>query len=254
MFKRLKNIEDRTEDQSVKKLDAIKNMNVSSKLLKTISFFSTVSDEANKLMNGIKIIDDWLGTAELICANTDVKIKYNFSNFTLPSKFTSKIYNKNRLWEAEDVQQELRILINQLNGKYNPQNLEKIKEKDDTLKSFRKWFFTCENIIRAFNRGIFPYIDGFKVEKESEEESDENDETDTTNMTHLEREESTTKWHGWKKLTPKQMLSRLPISLAQSNAGNNSEKLKNEVRQLLYSLYRSKKLTKQLYKSLIDII
>ena len=59
---------------------------------------------------------------------------------------------------------------------------------------------------------------------------------------------------GLKILTPNQMLSRLPISLAQLKAGNNSEKLKSKIRQLLYSLYRSKKLTKQLYKSLIDII
>ena len=59
---------------------------------------------------------------------------------------------------------------------------------------------------------------------------------------------------GLKILTPVQMLSRLPITLAQLKAVNNSEKLKNEIRQLLYSLYRSKKLTKQLYKSLIDII
>ena len=59
---------------------------------------------------------------------------------------------------------------------------------------------------------------------------------------------------GLKVLTPIQMLSRLPISLAQLKAGSSSEKLKNEIRQLLYSLYRSKKLTKQLYKSLVDII
>ena len=59
---------------------------------------------------------------------------------------------------------------------------------------------------------------------------------------------------GLKILTPDQMLNRLPISLAQLKAGNISEKLKNEIRQLLYSLYRSKKLTKQLYKSLVDII
>ena len=59
---------------------------------------------------------------------------------------------------------------------------------------------------------------------------------------------------GLKILTPDQMLSRLPIILAQLNAGNNSEKLKNEIRQLLYSLYRSKKLTKQIYKSLTDTI
>ena len=62
------------------------------------------------------------------------------------------------------------------------------------------------------------------------------------------------KGEGLKIVTPDQMLSRLLISLAQLKAGNNSEKLKNEIRQLLYSLYRSKKLTKQLYKSLIDII
>ena len=55
-------------------------------------------------------------------------------------------------------------------------------------------------------------------------------------------------------LTPEQMLGRLSITLAELKAGNNSEKLKNEIRQLFYSLYRSKKLTKQLYKSLIDII
>ena len=61
-------------------------------------------------------------------------------------------------------------------------------------------------------------------------------------------------WQGFKILTSNQMLSRLPITLTQLKAGNNSEKLKNEIRQLLYSLYRSKKLTKQLYKSLIDII
>ena len=59
---------------------------------------------------------------------------------------------------------------------------------------------------------------------------------------------------GLKMLTLNQMLRRLGISLAQLNAGNNSEKLKNEIRQLLYSLCRSKKLKKQLYKSLIGII
>ena len=59
---------------------------------------------------------------------------------------------------------------------------------------------------------------------------------------------------GLKILTLNQMLSRLPFSLAQLKAGNNSEKLKNEIRKLLYSLYISKKLTKQLYKNLINII
>ena len=59
---------------------------------------------------------------------------------------------------------------------------------------------------------------------------------------------------GIKILTPSQMLSRLPISLAQLQAGNNSEKLKNEIRQLLYSLYRSKNITKQVYNNLMKPI
>ena len=50
------------------------------------------------------------------------------------------------------------------------------------------------------------------------------------------------------------MLSRLPITLAKLKAGNNSQKLINEIRQLLYSLYQSKKLTKTVYSSLINAI
>ena len=72
-------------------------------------------------------------------------------------------------------------------------------------------------------------------------------------MSDLESEESAAqgkeqKAKGVKILTPSQMLSRLPISLAQLKAGNNSEKLKNEIRKLLYSLYRSIKLTKKSMK------
>ena len=59
---------------------------------------------------------------------------------------------------------------------------------------------------------------------------------------------------GLKILTPNQMLSRLPIFLAQLEAGNSSEELKNEIRQLLYSLYHSKNITKQVYNNLIKPI
>ena len=50
------------------------------------------------------------------------------------------------------------------------------------------------------------------------------------------------------------MLNRLPILLAQIQAGNNSKSLKNETRQILYSLYRSKVLTKTVYNNLIKSI
>ena len=94
---------------------------------------------------------------------------------------------------------------------------------------------------------------GFEVEKKSDEESDENEDIDITDMPDLESEESL-KGKGLRILTPNQMLSRLPITLAQLKAGDNFEQLKNEISQLLYSLYRSKRLAKQLYKTLIDII
>ena len=66
---------------------------------------------------------------------------------------------------------------------------------------------------------------------------------DATDMPDLESEKDVvkrrkTEEQGLKILTPQQMLSRLPTSLAQLKAGNDSEKLKNEIRQLLYSLYR----------------
>ena len=59
---------------------------------------------------------------------------------------------------------------------------------------------------------------------------------------------------GLKILTPQQVFTRLPILLAQIKAGNNSQKLKNEIIQLLYSLYRSKKISKTVYKNLIATI
>ena len=134
-MKKLKNIEGKNEeqlkaikDQGKKQLEEIKNINVGSKPLKTISFFSSLSEKAKKLMNKIKVIDDWLETAQLICAKTDGKTKYDFNKFTFPLKFTSKIYHCNlTLQEAKDDQEKLEILIKKLNNNYNPTNQTKIK-------------------------------------------------------------------------------------------------------------------------------
>ena len=63
-----------------------------------------------------------------------------------------------------------------------------------------------------------------------------------------------TKEKGLKTLTHKQMLQRLPIALAQVKAGNNSENLLNEIRQIVYSLYQSKQITKKVYNNIIKSI
>ena len=57
-----------------------------------------------------------------------------------------------------------------------------------------------------------------------------------------------------KILTPKQMFQRLPIALVQVKAGNNSQSLLNEIRQIVYSLYQSKEITKKVYNNIIKSI
>ena len=77
LFKKLKNIEDKNEeklkvieDQGKKQLEEIEDINIDSKLLKTISVFSTISEKTKKIMDDLKVIDDWLENAQLICAKT----------------------------------------------------------------------------------------------------------------------------------------------------------------------------------------
>ena len=67
----------------------------------------------------------------------------------------------------------------------------------------------------------------------------------------LEAKRKATEGKGLQILTPKQMLQRLPIALAQVKAGNNSESLSNEIRQIVYSLYQSKEITKKVYNDII---
>ena len=134
-------------------------------------------------MANIKQLDDWFDAAWLACTKTDRKTKYDFNKFTFPSKFTLKIYRHDfTLQEAEDNQQELKILINKLNNNYNTTNEIKKTRKRRYLKVCKKIAFYQRRHHKAFKNGIFPYIDGFKLEKESDEESDENEEIDTTNM------------------------------------------------------------------------
>ena len=95
-------------------------------------------------------------------------------------------------------------------------------------------------LVNIFNSGLKD------LEKEIKEMSEEEIETENPyNIVKvvkkiLEINKINQQRKGLKILTPNQMLSRLPITLAQLKAGNNSKKLKNEIRQLLYSLYRSK--------------
>ena len=71
---------------------------------------------------------------------------------------------------------------------------------------------------------------------------------------NYEAKQNETKGAGLKILTPKQMLQRLPMALAQVKAGNNSESLLNKIRQIVYFLYQAKQITKKVYNDIIKSI
>ena len=81
-----------------------------------------------------------------------------------------------------------------------------------------------------------------------------NDNAKTRSEAIYKSKQNETKGTGLKILTPKQMLQRLPIALAQVKAGNNSESLLNEIRQIVYSLYQSKEINKKVYNIIIKSI
>ena len=128
---------------------------------------------------------------------------------------------------------------------------KKIQDDEDLLRSkkYRKGGKTWK---------LLDIIDGVKYAVFGPTCHSEEKVSEIIGMPELETEDSAEQrkqqGQGVKILTPKQMLSRLPISLAQLQAGNNSQKLENEIRQLLHSLYRSKNLSKTIYNSLMNTI
>ena len=113
--------------------------------------------------------------------------------------------------------------IEKFNDKTRPKSLEKKTEKEVLLQNLYNFFEARKKVLNGFKSKIF-----LTKSKGS-----------GTLNTKL------------KILTPKQMLQRLPIALAQTKAGNNSENLLNEIRQILYSLYQSKEITKKVYNNII---
>ena len=98
-------------------------------------------------------------------------------------------------------------------------------------------------LVNVINSGLKDLKEEIKKMSEEERKIEKPDEIVKIVREILKFNKQNQEGKGIKILTPNQMLSRLPISLAQLKAGNNSEKLKNEIRQLLYSLYHSKNMT-----------
>ena len=117
-----------------------------------------------------------------------------------------------------------------------------------TVDSYNQEAFSIEKIVVRFGNRVKKMTEGPKKNKAQKILKI------VSKILDFNLNERKQRGQGLKILTPNQMLSRLPNLLAQLKGGNNSEKLKNEIRQLLYSLQRSKKFTRNIYQSLIDII
>ena len=121
--------------------------------------------------------------------------------------------------------------------------LEHLNETNDIEKN--------NKLVNVINSGLKDFKKEIKKMSKEEKEIEDPESIIEIFEEILKFNQQKQEGQGIKILSPNQMLSRLSISLAQLQAGNNSEKLKNEIRQLLYSFYRSKNMTKQVYNNLI---
>ena len=107
--------------------------------------------------------------------------------------------------------------------------VEKNIEQEEIINNTKKFYNSREEVINFFR-----------------------DYTEMSSDANYKAKKYETKGTGLKILTPKQMLQRLPIALAQVEAGNNSQNSLNEIRQIVYSLYQSKLITKEVYNNIIN--
>ena len=183
------------------------------------------SDEAKEELNKILKIEKTVATEKLVYKAG--KYEYDFRNFNAIRTFGEDISNgKITLEEADENQSDLTDEINEFTKNTRPRS-DKKKQKGEIVKeNLYNFFKAMEMVLNGFKSKIFL--------------------TESTGTGLFNTDNSKLK-----VLTPKQMLQRLPIALAQVKAGNNSENLLNEIRQIIYSLYQSKEITKKVYNNLI---
>ena len=197
-------------------------------------------------------------TKKIFCLDTKNKKKLNYKKLRLTDDY--------QYLSEKEEQEETKTDMNEI-SKYIAEEETDINEelfkRHFNFQRPSDIFNSLNNIndIEKNNKLVDVIISGLKdLKKEIKEMSEEEKENEKPDkIVKIVREilkfnKENQEGKGIKILTPNQILSRLPISLAQLKAGNNSEKLKNEIRQLVYSLYCSKIMTKQVYNNLIKPI
>ena len=221
------------EDQGEKQVVALESLKDSDKKLIPIKDFIPKENLNPEIINEIKRIEEIeknVDRNKMVYKGTNET--YDFRNFKTIRAFGNEIRNNIITLDTANLQQaNLLSYINDFIRKTKPRNPEKRKLRSDVLDS-------VSSIVkgRAFQSGIFHKLEESQKGKGANE------------MSRVNASERL------KILTPNQMLKRLPIALAQVKAGNNSESLLNEIRHIVYSLYRSKEFTKKVYNNVINSI
>ena len=226
------------EDQGEKQVDALEFLKDSDKKLTPIKDFIPIENLNPEIINEIKRIEEiekQIDRNRMVYKGTNKT--YDFRNFKTIRAFGNEIRNNVIGLDTADTEQaNLLSYIHDFTKKTKPRDPEKKKLRSDVLNSVTGLVKEREMVLTAFTSGIF------QVSKESQEGKGAN-EMSTVNASER-----------LKILTPNQMFKRLPIALAQVKAGNNSESLLNEIRQIVYSLYRSKEITKKVCNNIINSI
>ena len=215
------------KDQGEKQVDALKT---SYKKLTSIKDFVPTEKFNLEIINEIKRIEEIeknVDRDKMVYKSTSRN--YDFRGFKTIRTYGNDIRNNVISLKAANLEQaNLMAHLYDFTKNTKPQNPEQKKLKSDVLNSVSALAKGRELMYNAFRRGIF-----HRFENSQEGEG-------VNEML--------------KGLTPNQMLKRLPVALAQVKAGNNSESLLNEIRQIVYSLYRSKEITKKVYNNIINSI
>ena len=147
----------------------------------------------------------------------------NFYEFMDSKELFNKI--KNNQIKFDDALKKQKLFLNKLNDVKMGRKTSEQKEVITNLENFYKSREEVFNFFRDYTKMMFD--------------------------SNYKAKQDVTKVTGLKILTPKQMLQRLPIALAQLKAGNNSENLLNEIRQIVFSLNQSKEIIKKVYNNII---
>ena len=202
------------EDQGEKQVDALESLKDSNKKLPPIKDFIPMENLNPEIINEIKRIEEIekkVDRNRMVYKGTNKT--YDFRNFETIRAFGNEIRNNVIGLDTADMEQASLLSYISDFMKTKPRDPEKRKLRSDVLNSVTELVKGREMVLTAFKSGIF------QVSKESQEGKGANE------------------GERIKILIPNQMLKRLPIALAQVKAGNNSESLLNEIRQIVYSLY-----------------